>query len=41
MIVLFPKENSVMAVAMNVSGDKDDEIQNKIIDVLLEQYKQK
>ncbi len=30
-----------MAVAMNASGEKDDEIQNKVIDALLEQYKPK
>ncbi len=41
MLVLFPKENFAMAVAMNASGEKDDEIQNKIIDALLEQYKVK
>lgn len=41
MLVLFPKENFAMAVAMNASGEKDDEIQNKIIDALLEQYKPK
>jgi CubicO group peptidase (beta-lactamase class C family) len=41
MLVLFPKENYAMAVAMNASGEKDDEIQNKVIDALLEQYKPK
>jgi CubicO group peptidase (beta-lactamase class C family) len=41
MLVLFPKENFAMAVAMNASGEKDDEIQNKIIDALLEKYKVK
>ena len=41
MLVLFPKENFAIAVAMNASGEKDDEIQNKIIDALLEKYKVK
>ncbi|MEJ7860557.1 MAG: serine hydrolase domain-containing protein [Pyrinomonadaceae bacterium] len=41
MLVLFPKENFAMAVAMNTGGGKDDEVQNKVIDALLEQYKPK
>jgi CubicO group peptidase (beta-lactamase class C family) len=38
-LVIFPKENLAVAVAMNASGEKDDEIETKIVDALLEQYK--
>lgn len=41
MLVLFPKENFAIAIAMNASGEKDDEIQNKVLDVLLGKYKGK
>lgn len=40
-LVLFPKENFAISVAMNASGEKDEEIELKIIDLLLERYKNK